>query len=125
MNLGEPLHIRNAVPSWHHEAKWEPLMLRQRFTIHRIRQNGLRLHGIFNGHTSSEMLINLVGLASEGNVDFPVIGAEKDDFFAFRLHTDGIQQISKARSRPESGRSHALNSSAAVTGAFEGYRKLD
>jgi hypothetical protein len=57
MNLGNPLHIGDAVPARHDQAQWRSLRHRQRIAVQRPREHRFGLHRVFQCYAAPELLV--------------------------------------------------------------------
>src|SRR5262249_35829513 len=108
VDLRQPLHIGDAVPAGHDQAKRRTLMACERLTVERIGQERLAGKSLLAIQAASELLLHLEGLATELDVLFALVGSEEHKLAGLSLDSSLVENRLEWQPRPASVAREAL-----------------
>src|SRR6476660_7213493 len=121
MNLREPLHVAHPVITRHHQPHWRTLRDRQRIAVERVYDHRLRLHRIFEGDATSELLVELKGLLAKDHFLLSAVGPEEHYFARLWSYSGLIQYLAQGYAGEASTGGQTLERRRATAGTLIAY----
>src|SRR5439155_23820614 len=118
VNLREPFHVADAIPSRNEEPKRRALMLRQWLAVQRPREERFGRQRLFAIQAAPERHVDLELLRAPFDFLFAVIVAEEDELARRRFHACRIEHRFQRDTGPPAVAAQAIERTA-VAGAFE------
>ena len=118
VNLGEPLHVRDAVPAGDEQPERRALVLGQRLAVERPREERLGAQRLLARQRPAEVIVDLVLLRAPLDFFLAVIGAEEHHVLRLGLQPGGGEHGLQRHAGPLAVARQSLER-AAVARAFE------
>ena len=115
MNLGQPFHVGNPIPTGYQQPDGFAMVMRQGFAIHFKRQHNFGAHGIFYGKAASKGFFNF----TTANFFHRGVGTKKNDFLCAGLNTGLFQNICQGNSAPPRIADEPLKQTPTIATALE------